>query len=102
MLDMLYEILFKRSRVTSFSVNVFLLKIILTSWFPVSYAHAYFPLGGQLLWSFCSTQVKEAEGGRKFHLNQIIPGANRTLEYTSDANMDQAGVANSMLSMVWE
>ncbi|KAG0587488.1 hypothetical protein KC19_2G168000 [Ceratodon purpureus] len=56
----------------------------------------------KLLWSFCSTQVKEAEGGRKFHLNQIIPGANRTLEYTSDANMDQAGVANSMLSMVWE
>lgn len=71
-------------------------------WCPVSDADTNSLLGGQLLWSFCSTQVKEAEGGRKFHLNQTIPGANRTLDYSSDANMEQAGVANSMLSMVWD
>uniref|UniRef100_A0A7I4AU19 UBX domain-containing protein n=1 Tax=Physcomitrium patens TaxID=3218 RepID=A0A7I4AU19_PHYPA len=54
------------------------------------------------LWSFCSSKVKEAEDGRPFHLNQMIPGANRTLVYSSDASMEEAGVANAMLSMVWD
>lgn len=46
--------------------------------------------------------MKEAEDGRPFHLNQMIPGANRTLVYSSDASMEEAGVANAMLSMVWD
>lgn len=56
----------------------------------------------KLLWSFCSTQVKEAEEGRQFHFIQVIPGENRTLEYRLDATIGEAGVANSMLSMIWD
>jgi hypothetical protein len=56
----------------------------------------------KLLWSYCSSQVPEAANGRKFHLNQTIPGATLTLDYSSEANMLEAGVANSMLSMTWD
>ncbi|XP_073396521.1 plant UBX domain-containing protein 7-like [Physcomitrium patens] len=53
----------------------------------------------KLLWSFCSTKIKEPEEGHQFHLNQMIPGANRSLVYSSDASIEDPEVANAMLSM---
>ncbi|KAG9442430.1 hypothetical protein H6P81_018284 [Aristolochia fimbriata] len=54
----------------------------------------------QLLWSFCSSQL--IEGGRSFRLTQAIPGASRTLDYTSSLTLDESGLANSMISVTWE
>ncbi|XP_068645664.1 plant UBX domain-containing protein 7-like [Aristolochia californica] len=54
----------------------------------------------QLLWSFCSSQLNE--GDRAFRLTQAIPGASRTVDYTSSLTFDESGLANSMISVAWE
>ncbi|XP_057961232.1 plant UBX domain-containing protein 7 isoform X2 [Malania oleifera] len=55
----------------------------------------------QLLWSFCHSQLKEG-GLRPFHLTHAIPGASKCLEYESNLTFEEAGVANSMISVTWE
>ncbi|KAJ0247997.1 UBX domain-containing protein [Hirschfeldia incana] len=56
----------------------------------------------QLLWSFCYSQLEESERNKPLKLTQAIPGASKTLEYESNLNLEQAGVANSMISATWE
>ncbi|KAM2329808.1 plant UBX domain-containing protein 7-like isoform X1 [Malus sylvestris] len=55
----------------------------------------------QLLWSFCYSQLKEAEA-RPFHLTQAIPGASKNLEYDCQSTFEESGLANSMVSVTWE
>ncbi|XP_074341409.1 plant UBX domain-containing protein 7-like isoform X2 [Apium graveolens] len=55
----------------------------------------------QLLWSFCNSQLDEADA-RQFRLNQAIPGASRFLEYESNLTFGESGLANSMISVTWE
>lgn len=55
----------------------------------------------QLLWSFCNSQLDEADA-RQFRLNQAIPGASKFLEYDSNLTFGESGLANSMISVTWE
>ncbi|KAG5531950.1 hypothetical protein RHGRI_026529 [Rhododendron griersonianum] len=55
----------------------------------------------QLLWSFCSTHLEEAEQ-RPFRLTQAIPGASNVLDYDSKLTFAESGLANSMISVTWE
>ncbi|PSS26835.1 Plant UBX domain-containing protein [Actinidia chinensis var. chinensis] len=55
----------------------------------------------QLLWSFCLSQIKEAER-RPFRLTQAIPGALKFLEYENGLTFSESGLANSMISVIWE
>ncbi|KAL5554127.1 hypothetical protein UlMin_041528 [Ulmus minor] len=55
----------------------------------------------QLLWSFCCSQVTEAET-RPFRLTQAIPGASKTLDYDSQSTFEESGLANSIISVTWE
>ncbi|CAL9225292.1 unnamed protein product [Arabidopsis halleri] len=55
----------------------------------------------QLLWSFCYSHMDESEK-RSFKLVQAIPGASKTLDYEADTTFDQSGLANSMISVIWE
>ncbi|OVA03630.1 UBX [Macleaya cordata] len=55
----------------------------------------------QLLWSFCSSQLDEAEV-RPFHLTQAIPGASKTLDYESNLTFEESGLSNSMISVTWD
>ncbi|CAH8389068.1 unnamed protein product [Eruca vesicaria subsp. sativa] len=56
----------------------------------------------QLLWSFCYSQLEEAERKKPLKLTQAIPGELKTLEYESNLTLEQSGVANSMISATWE
>lgn len=56
----------------------------------------------KLLWSLCSSQLEDARGDRPFHFTQAIPGASKTLEYESSITFDEAGLSNSMISMLWD
>lgn len=55
----------------------------------------------QLLWSFCSSILEEAET-RSFRLTQAIPGASKCLDYSSNLTFDESGLSNSMISVTWE
>ncbi|XP_026386321.1 plant UBX domain-containing protein 7-like [Papaver somniferum] len=55
----------------------------------------------QLLWSFCNSQLDEAES-RPFHLTQAIPGASKTLDYESKQTFEESGLSNSMISVTWD
>ncbi|XP_050275726.1 plant UBX domain-containing protein 7 [Quercus robur] len=55
----------------------------------------------QLLWSFCYSQLEEAET-RPFRLTHAIPGASRSLDYNSQSTFEQSGLANSMISVTWD
>ncbi|CAN4080979.1 unnamed protein product [Withania somnifera] len=55
----------------------------------------------KLLWSFCSTQLKEAES-RPFKFTQAIPGASKFLEYDNNITFEESGLANSIISFTWE
>ncbi|CAN6229994.1 unnamed protein product [Urochloa humidicola] len=55
----------------------------------------------KLLWSFCAPQVEDGEK-RPFHFVQAIPGAATKLEFASDATFKEAGLANSMINLLWD
>lgn len=55
----------------------------------------------QLLWSFCVSQIGEAET-RPFRLMHAIPGASKFLEYDSKLTVEESKIANSMISVTWE
>ncbi|PKU67127.1 plant UBX domain-containing protein 7 [Dendrobium catenatum] len=55
----------------------------------------------RLLWSFCSSQLEGAVA-RPFHFTEAIPGASKTLEYESNVTFDEAGLSNSLISMLWD
>lgn len=55
----------------------------------------------KLLWTFCSLILEDA-AARPFHFTQAIPGAPKTLDYESNITFDEAGIANSMISMLWD
>ncbi|KAF7012182.1 hypothetical protein CFC21_026400 [Triticum aestivum] len=56
----------------------------------------------KLLWSFCSSQVEEGEK-RAFHFGQPIPGAAiNKLQYGSEQTFKEAGLANSMINLLWD
>ncbi|KAL1565435.1 plant UBX domain-containing protein 7-like isoform X2 [Salvia divinorum] len=55
----------------------------------------------QLLWSFCSLELKE-DSNRPFHLSQAIPGASKTLDFDVISTFEESGLANSMISVTWE
>ncbi|CAN1842122.1 Plant UBX domain-containing protein 7 [Linum perenne] len=54
----------------------------------------------QLLWSFCCSEVKEAET-RPFRLTQAIPGS-KTLDSGSSDTFGESGLENSMILVAWE
>lgn len=53
----------------------------------------------QLLWSFCAANCGDE---KPFRLTHAIPGAVKDLDYNSSLTFDEAGVANSMISVTWE
>ncbi|KAJ4961060.1 hypothetical protein NE237_020970 [Protea cynaroides] len=55
----------------------------------------------KLLWSFCYSQLEEAEAC-PFRLTQAIPGASKSLDYESELTFEESGLANSMISVTWE
>ncbi|KAF5176221.1 Plant ubx domain-containing protein [Thalictrum thalictroides] len=55
----------------------------------------------QLLWSFCRSQLEEAEV-RPFRLAQAIPGVSTSLDYESNISLEESGLANSMISVTWD
>jgi UBX domain-containing protein 7 len=55
----------------------------------------------QLLWSFCSPNLEDGEK-RSFHFVKPIPGASQTLEFGSDLTFKEAGLANSMINLLWD
>ncbi|KAL2906929.1 Plant UBX domain-containing protein 7 [Bienertia sinuspersici] len=55
----------------------------------------------QLLWSFCSSQLGEAET-RPFRLTHAIPGATKSLDYNNNLTFEESGLSNSMISVTWE
>lgn len=55
----------------------------------------------QLLWSFCSSQLGEAQL-QPFRLTTNIPGSSKSLDYESQVTFEQSGLANSMISVTWE
>ncbi|KAG2707699.1 hypothetical protein I3760_05G159700 [Carya illinoinensis] len=55
----------------------------------------------QLLWSFCYSQLEEADT-RSFRLTQAIPGATKSLDYDSPTTFEESGLANSIISVTWE
>ncbi|KAK4484131.1 hypothetical protein RD792_011351, partial [Penstemon davidsonii] len=55
----------------------------------------------QLLWSFCSSELKE-DGTRPFRLSHAIPGASKSLDFDVSSTFEESGLANSMISVTWE
>lgn len=55
----------------------------------------------KLLWSFCSSKLEDGQR-RPFHFTQAIPGASKSLEYESNSNFEEAGLSNSMITLVWD
>lgn len=55
----------------------------------------------QLLWSFCCSEMEEAEK-RPFRLMQAIPGASKCLDYHSNLTFEESGLSNSVISVTWE
>ncbi|XP_077246172.1 plant UBX domain-containing protein 7-like [Tasmannia lanceolata] len=54
----------------------------------------------KFLWSFCCSELKEAET-RPFRLALAIPGASNYLDYENKLTFDESGLSNSMISMTW-
>lgn len=55
----------------------------------------------QLLWSFCCSQVEDADE-QPFHFTQAIPGASKSLEFDSNLTFGEAGLSNSIVSLAWD
>ncbi|WVZ87636.1 hypothetical protein U9M48_034243 [Paspalum notatum var. saurae] len=55
----------------------------------------------KLLWSFCAPQVEDGDK-RAFHFVQAIPGASKNLEFESNVTFKEAGLANSMINLLWD
>ncbi|XP_058090460.1 plant UBX domain-containing protein 7-like isoform X2 [Magnolia sinica] len=55
----------------------------------------------QYLWSFCCSELKEAET-RPFRLTQAIPRASKCLDYESKLTFEESGLSNSMITLTWE
>ncbi|KQJ85219.1 plant UBX domain-containing protein 7 [Brachypodium distachyon] len=55
----------------------------------------------KLLWSFCSPQLEDGDK-RAFHFVKPIPGASNNLGYESDQTFKEAGLANSMINLLWD
>jgi hypothetical protein len=55
----------------------------------------------KLLWSFCYPQVEDGDK-KAFHFVQPIPRASTNLEYESDKTFKEAGLANSMINLLWD
>ncbi|MQM09046.1 hypothetical protein Taro_041908, partial [Colocasia esculenta] len=55
----------------------------------------------QLLWSLCSSRLGDGEK-RPFHFTQAIPGVSKKMEYGSKLTFAESGLANSMISLIWE
>lgn len=55
----------------------------------------------KLLWSFCCPLLEDAKT-RPFHFTQAIPGAQKSLDYSSNQTFEEAGLPNSMVSMAWD
>ena len=76
---------------------VFLSHLIMLNYF----SYVVFVFVFQLLWSFCFSQLEEAET-RPFRLTHAIPGASRSLDYNSQSTFEESGLANSMISVTWD
>ena len=76
---------------------VFLSHLIMLNYF----SYLVFVFVFQLLWSFCYSQLEEAET-RPFRLTHAIPGASRSLDYDSQSTFEESGLANSMISVTWD
>ncbi|OAY68369.1 Plant UBX domain-containing protein 7 [Ananas comosus] len=59
------------------------------------------PDGRRLLWSFCCSQVEDADK-QLFHFTQAIPGASKSLEFDSNLTFGEAGLSNSIVSLAWD
>ncbi|XP_021713718.1 plant UBX domain-containing protein 7-like isoform X1 [Chenopodium quinoa] len=55
----------------------------------------------QLLWSFCRSQLGEAET-RPLRLTHGVLGAAKSVEYDSNLTFEESGLSNSMISVTWE
>lgn len=55
----------------------------------------------QLLWSFCYSQLKEAET-RPIRLTHAVPGATKCLDYDCELTFEESGLPNTMVSVTWE
>lgn len=55
----------------------------------------------QLLWSFCHSQLEDAQK-RPFRLAQAIPGSAKSLDYDDKVTIHESGLSNSMISVTWE
>ncbi|TVU16503.1 hypothetical protein EJB05_40071 [Eragrostis curvula] len=55
----------------------------------------------KLLWSLCCPKLEDGEK-RPFHFVQTIPGASQILEFGSDLTFKEAGLANSMINLLWD
>ncbi|KAI3971818.1 hypothetical protein MKW92_043017, partial [Papaver armeniacum] len=55
----------------------------------------------QFLWSFCSSQLEEAES-RPFELTQAIAGASKTLDYESKQTFAESRLLDSMIYVTWD
>ncbi|KAK9935659.1 hypothetical protein M0R45_022750 [Rubus argutus] len=55
----------------------------------------------QLLWSFCYSQLKEAET-RPIRLTHAVPGATKCLDYDGQSTFEESGLPNTMVSVTWE
>ncbi|XP_026386547.1 plant UBX domain-containing protein 7-like [Papaver somniferum] len=55
----------------------------------------------QCLWSFCSSQLEEAET-RPFELTQAIAGASKTLDCESKQTFEESGLLDSMIYVTWD
>nr|XP_011463491.1 PREDICTED: UBX domain-containing protein 2 isoform X2 [Fragaria vesca subsp. vesca] len=55
----------------------------------------------QLLWSFCYSQLKEAET-RPIRLTHAVPGATKCLDYDCESTFEESGLPNTMVSVTWE
>nr|CAB3486127.1 unnamed protein product [Digitaria exilis] len=54
--------------------------------------------------NFLKTDSIKVEGGdkRAFHFVHAIPGAAKKLEFTNDLTFKEAGLANSMINLLWD
>ncbi|XP_050375421.1 plant UBX domain-containing protein 7 [Argentina anserina] len=55
----------------------------------------------QLLWSFCYSQLEEAET-RPIRLTHAVPGATKCLDYDCESTFEESGLPNTMVSVTWE
>lgn len=92
---MLSDVYSQNHRLPSLLILLSLVSLLILPFF------FFFFLSFQLLWSFCSTHLEEAEQ-RPFRLTQAIPGASNVLDYDSKLTFAESGLANSMISVTWE